>query len=48
MAFQFEKPPGFDFKPGQSADLTLLIRQKPTPKEISALSPLPALHLKTS
>jgi ferredoxin-NADP reductase len=23
-AFQFEKPPGFDFKPGQSADLTLL------------------------
>ena len=22
MAFQFEKPPGFDFKPGQSADLT--------------------------
>jgi len=24
MAFQFEKPPGFDFKPGQSVDLTLL------------------------
>ena len=24
MAFRFEKPPGFDFKPGQSADLTLL------------------------
>ena len=24
MAFQFEKPPGFAFKPGQSADLTLL------------------------
>jgi hypothetical protein len=24
MAFQFEKPAGFDFKPGQSADLTLL------------------------
>src|SRR5215471_1703361 len=24
MAFQFEKPPGFDFRPGQSADLTLL------------------------
>jgi ferredoxin-NADP reductase len=24
MAFQFEKPTGFDFKPGQSADLTLL------------------------
>jgi ferredoxin-NADP reductase len=24
MAFQFEKPPGFDFIPGQSADLTLL------------------------
>ena len=24
MAFQFEKPPGFDFNPGQSADLTLL------------------------
>jgi len=24
MAFQFEKPPGFDFEPGQSADLTLL------------------------
>jgi ferredoxin-NADP reductase len=24
MAFHFEKPPGFDFKPGQSADLTLL------------------------
>jgi len=23
-AFQFERPPGFDFKPGQSADLTLL------------------------
>jgi hypothetical protein len=22
MAFQFEKPPGFDFKPGQSVDLT--------------------------
>ena len=24
MAFRFEKPPGFDFKPGQSADVTLL------------------------
>ena len=24
MAFQFEKPPGFDFTPGQSVDLTLL------------------------
>jgi ferredoxin-NADP reductase len=24
MAFYFEKPPGFDFKPGQSVDLTLL------------------------
>jgi hypothetical protein len=24
MAFQFEKPPGFDFKPGQSTDPTLL------------------------
>jgi ferredoxin-NADP reductase len=24
MAFHFEKPPGFDFRPGQSADLTLL------------------------
>ena len=24
MAFHFEKPPGFEFKPGQSADLTLL------------------------
>jgi ferredoxin-NADP reductase len=24
MVFQFEKPPGFDFNPGQSADLTLL------------------------
>ena len=23
MAFHFEKPPGFDFKPGQSTDLTL-------------------------
>jgi ferredoxin-NADP reductase len=23
MAFRFEKPPGFDFRPGQSADLTL-------------------------
>src|SRR5262245_42014010 len=24
MSFHFEKPAGFDFKPGQSADLTLL------------------------
>jgi ferredoxin-NADP reductase len=24
LAFHFEKPPGFDFKPGQAADLTLL------------------------
>ena len=24
MAFHFERPPGFNFKPGQSADLTLL------------------------
>jgi ferredoxin-NADP reductase len=24
MAFRFEKPPGFDFKPGQSVDVTLL------------------------
>lgn len=24
MAFHLEKPPGFDFKPGQSSDLTLL------------------------
>ena len=23
MAFHFEEPPGFNFKPGQSADLTL-------------------------
>jgi ferredoxin-NADP reductase len=22
MAFHFEKPPGFEFKPGQSCDLT--------------------------
>jgi ferredoxin-NADP reductase len=31
MAFQFEKPTGFDFKPGQSADLTL-----PNPPETDA------------
>jgi ferredoxin-NADP reductase len=31
MAFQFEKPPGFDFKPGQSVDLTL-----PNPPETDA------------
>ena len=24
MVFHFEKPTGFDFKPGQSADLTLM------------------------
>ena len=24
MAFSFEKPPGFDFRPGQSSDLTLV------------------------
>ena len=24
MAFHFEKPTGFDFKPGQSVDLTLI------------------------
>jgi ferredoxin-NADP reductase len=24
MAFHFEKPAGFDFKPGQSVDLTLI------------------------
>jgi ferredoxin-NADP reductase len=24
MAFHFEKPPGFDFRPGQSSDLTLV------------------------
>jgi len=24
MAFHFEKPSGFDFRPGQSSDLTLL------------------------
>jgi hypothetical protein len=24
MTFQFKKPPGFDFKPGQSVDVTLL------------------------
>jgi hypothetical protein len=24
MAFYFEKPSGFEFKPGQAADLTLL------------------------
>jgi hypothetical protein len=24
LAFHFEKPPEFEFKPGQSADLTLL------------------------
>jgi ferredoxin-NADP reductase len=23
MAFQFEKPPGFDFKPGQPTDRTM-------------------------
>jgi len=31
MAFHFEKPTGFDFKPGQSADLTL-----PNPPETDA------------
>src|SRR5215510_2957462 len=31
IAFQFEKPTGFDFKPGQSADLTL-----PNPPETDA------------
>ena len=48
MAFHFEKPPGFDFKPGQAVDLTLLNSPETTPKEISGLFPLPALHLKTS
>ena len=24
MAFYFEKPPGFEFRPGQSSDLTLV------------------------
>ena len=24
MAFHFEKPPGFEFRPGQSSDLTLV------------------------
>ena len=28
MAFQFEKPPGFEFRPGQSSDLTLLNPQE--------------------
>src|SRR6266496_6805757 len=31
IAFHFEKPTGFDFKPGQSADLTL-----PNPPETDA------------
>ena len=48
MAFQFEKPPGFDFKPGQSADLTLLNPPETDSEETSAPFPLPALHLKTS
>jgi NAD(P)H-flavin reductase len=48
IAFHFEKPTGFDFKPGQSADLTLPNPQKPTPKEMSAPFPLQALHSKTS
>ena len=49
MAFQFEKPPGFDFKPGQSADLTLLNpSETDSEKQMSALFPSPALHLKTS
>jgi ferredoxin-NADP reductase len=46
MAFHFERPAGFDFKPGQSADLTLLDPPERTWKEMSALSPLPALHSK--
>jgi hypothetical protein len=48
MAFHFEKPAGFDFKPGQSADLTLLNPPETDSEETSAPFPLPALHLKTS
>jgi len=48
MAFHFEKPPGFDFKPGQSADLTLLNPPETDSEGNTALFPLPALRLKTT
>ena len=48
MAFHFEKPPHFDFKPGQSADLTLSTLQKLTLRGTHALFRLPVLPLKTS
>jgi NAD(P)H-flavin reductase len=47
-AFQFEKPPRFDFKPGQSADLTLLNPPETDSEGNIRTFPLPALHLKIS
>jgi ferredoxin-NADP reductase len=46
MAFQFEKPPGFEFRPGQSSDLTLVNPPKPTPKEMSGRSRSPVHRLR--
>ena len=34
LAFQFWKPSGFEFRPGQSSDLTLVILRKPTRTEM--------------
>jgi len=48
MAFHFEKPEQFDFKPGQSADLTLSNPPETDARETRALFRLPVLHLKTS
>jgi hypothetical protein len=48
MAFHFEKPPHFDFKPGQSADVTLSNPPETDAEGNTRTFRLPVLPLKTS
>ena len=46
IAFYFDKASGFEFRAGQTLDITLLIPRRPTPRETFAHSPLPVLRSK--
>ena len=48
MAFHFEKPSGFNFKAGQSADVTLTNPPDTDARETHAPFPLRVLRSKTS
>ena len=46
MAFHFEKPPGFEFRSGQSSDFKLVNPPETTPKEMCVRSRSPVHRLR--